>query len=424
MSYRFQKFTTIYPAFLRQFLADNPAYERLSYRELYDKLVSTRYGWADFFANHLQNLGNEAQDLFASVEPLQKAWAKENGVSYGESSWLKDIVLAQVRAFKPDVLFLQDLYLFDQGFRQQLRETCGEKVLILGWRAAPTPDFSAFKDLDVILTCVPNFVQNLRRNGANAALMPMAFEDSTLGAVGPAAERDLDFTFAGSLGAHDGHHAERHALIEKLLRSTPLQVWSEIGGGRPQPRADSFLERVGHKANEVLSRAGTPERLRARLPLVRRGGARAADPASQSINQRHPGRFHQPVFGFEYFKILARSKIAFNSHIDCSEDFAGNMRLYEATGMGACLITDWKKNLPDIFDPDVEVVTYRGAEECVEKVLYLLDHEEERRAVAAAGQRRTLRDHTLAKRAAQLDEIIRSTHASRATVTTLHPTHV
>ena len=43
------------------------------------------------------------------------------------------------------------------------------------------------------------------------------------------------------------------------------------------------------------------------------------------------------------------------------------MRLFEATGSGACLVTDWKENLGELFEPDVEVVTYRSVAECVKK---------------------------------------------------------
>jgi len=118
-------------------------------------------------------------------------------------------------------------------------------------------------------------------------------------------------------------------------------------------------------------------------------------------------RFHKPVFGLRYYEVLARSKVAFNSHIDCAEQYAGNMRLFEATGAGACLVTDRKHNLPEMFEPDVEVVTYGSVEECAEKVRYLLEHDSEREAIGAAGQRRVLRDHTFEKRAQSLDALIR-----------------
>jgi spore maturation protein CgeB len=53
-------------------------------------------------------------------------------------------------------------------------------------------------------------------------------------------------------------------------------------------------------------------------------------------------------------------------------------------------------------------VTYRDAGECAEKVRYLLAREMERQRIAEAGQKRTLRDHTIHRRAEQVDEIIRS----------------
>jgi spore maturation protein CgeB len=56
---------------------------------------------------------------------------------------------------------------------------------------------------------------------------------------------------------------------------------------------------------------------------------------------------------------------------------------------------------------DNEVVTFKTADECIEKVKYLLEHEEQRQAIARAGQQRTLRDHTFDNRAAQLDDLIR-----------------
>ena len=83
------------------------------------------------------------------------------------------------------------------------------------------------------------------------------------------------------------------------------------------------------------------------------------------------------------------------------------MRLFEATGVGACLLTDSKENLGELFEPDAEVVAYRDADECVEKVRYLLGHESRRREIAAAGQRCTLRNHTFASRAALIDAVIR-----------------
>jgi spore maturation protein CgeB len=88
--------------------------------------------------------------------------------------------------------------------------------------------------------------------------------------------------------------------------------------------------------------------------------------------------------------------------------------MFHATGLGSCLINDSGPNLRDLFEPDSEIVVYRSIEECVEKVRYLLDHDEEREAIAEAGRRRTLRDHTYARRSEQLDALIAQALKTRA----------
>ena len=85
--------------------------------------------------------------------------------------------------------------------------------------------------------------------------------------------------------------------------------------------------------------------------------------------------------------------MAINRHGDIAEGHANNMRLFEATGMGALLATEAADNLAELFEPGREVLAYDGADDLVEQVRHLLAHEDERRAMAAAGQQRTLRDH-------------------------------
>ena len=74
--------------------------------------------------------------------------------------------------------------------------------------------------------------------------------------------------------------------------------------------------------------------------------------------------------------------------------------------MGACLVTDRKSNLAELFEPEVEVVTYGSADECAERVRFLLANDSQRRAIAEAGQRRTLSQQTFAARVESLVELI------------------
>ena len=108
------------------------------------------------------------------------------------------------------------------------------------------------------------------------------------------------------------------------------------------------------------------------------------------------------------YGILQQSRITLNYHIDLAEDFANNLRLFEATGAGTLLLTDSKRNLHELFDPGREVVVYHNPDDCVELARSYLEHEGERNAIAKAGQRRTLRDHTYRLRMQELAALFES----------------
>jgi spore maturation protein CgeB len=125
-------------------------------------------------------------------------------------------------------------------------------------------------------------------------------------------------------------------------------------------------------------------------------------PQDSPIRARYLGT----AWGIRMFRILAASKVVVNYHGDVAQSYANNMRLFEATGTGALLVTDWKTNLHEMFVLDKEVIAYRSGEECAEMIQYYLEHEDEREEIARAGQVRTLRDHTYNQRMQVLVDIV------------------
>ena len=96
-------------------------------------------------------------------------------------------------------------------------------------------------------------------------------------------------------------------------------------------------------------------------------------PPDSAIRRRCRG----PAWGVEMYRILRRSLMTLNHHIDMAGPFAANLRLFEATGVGTLLVTDWKENLPALFEPGREVIAYRTNDECVEPVCHFLAHDAE-----------------------------------------------
>lgn len=377
---RLLKLGVYYPAYLEQFYARRPGLAAEPYAAQHSALIDDCFGSSDFWTRALSHLGYETCDLIINAEPLQRAWAAERGLTFDETDRLFKITEAQVREFRPDVIIVADYSTVTAAFLRRLRDVCPSLKLVLGWCGAPYGDGSVFAEWDVVLSCVPELVSHFQEAGHRSRHVNHAFEPRVLELLGAETAAAADFVFTGSLVKSERFHLGREQLLSRLVEETGLQIWSEVG---PLPPLHSRLRRA--------------------VRALRRG----PQAPQSSVDARIARRARPPLFGLDMFRQLRASRVALNTHIDISTHSASNMRLFEATGVGACLLTDWKENLSELFEPDAEVVAYRNAEECVEKVKYLLAHESRRRDIAAAGQRRTVRDHSFASRAALVDSIIR-----------------
>jgi spore maturation protein CgeB len=263
---------------------------------------------------------------------------------------LLEIAVAQVEALAPDVLYCQDLSFFPPEVLARLRKHIR---LVVGQIACPLPPEPFLKAYDLILTSFPHFVPRLRAIGVASEYFQIGFDTSVLEKLGQV-PKDVDVSFVGGISRH---HGKALPMLEYLARHTPIQFF-------------------GYGANSLD--AGSP------------------------IKVRH----HGEVWGLDMYRTLARSRITINRHIDVAENYANNMRLYEATGVGTLLLTDRKDNLGDLFEIGKEVVAYSNPEEAAKLIHYYLAHPDEAEEIARAGQARTLREHTYRHRMEELVTIL------------------
>jgi len=88
--------------------------------------------------------------------------------------------------------------------------------------------------------------------------------------------------------------------------------------------------------------------------------------------------------------LYQRCKIGINMHLSFGPS---NSRLYELPANGVMQICDCSKGLGDVFEIDKEVVAYNSTEEAIEIIKYYLEHDDERKRIAAAGFKRTMEDY-------------------------------
>lgn len=365
---RFLLLNTDYPLFLEDMYRRHPGLAGAAYDEQLQARSATFFGVGDAYARALRQRGHEAHDLHVNNAIMQAAWVRENGplevsrryqarrfrLRRGvvpwidrrpDQAWLVDVLAAQVEHYRPDVVLNHDITWMPPPL---LRSVVGPSTLLIGQHAAPPyppVDYSAY---DLVVSSWPPALERMRASGVRAEHLALGFDPAVLEHLGELG-RDLPLTFVGSLSTM---HGERTRLIEALCEAFPeMRVYSPAVNDLPKTSA------------------------------IRRC-------------------FAGPAYGIDMFRVLARSQVTINHH-GFPEPHANNMRLFEATGVGALLVTDNKPDLGQYFDVGAEVLTYSTPGECVDAISRMsrtgLDQ------IAACGQRRTLGSHTWSRR---IDELL------------------
>jgi spore maturation protein CgeB len=399
------KITTVYQTYWKKFYAKRPELVKESYAVQKAALDYDGFGWADFWSHALTPLGYEVIEIIANVEPLQKAWVSENKIHLIKKEWLLKIAFEQIKSFQPTVLFLDDYFTFTPDWVTELKQVCPSIQLVISWCGAPYQDEKFFKAHDLVLSCIPEFVEKFRKMGHWSEHINHAFEPRLLKRLLQTEEPEINVSFIGQIVRSSQYHLQRKLILEQLVEKFPVQIYSPNANFGWTDDLKQQLKASAQKTMEMLQTGGIPQSWLMKIPKI---GKFATDNEQICIHlsQRLRSSIKPAVFGLEMYHTLQKSKITFNCHIDSSPHSASNMRLFEATGSGACLLTDWKENIDTLFEPDCEVVTYKSTDECIEKVKWLLEHSEERKTIAQAGQNRTLKDHTFAHRAVQLNDLI------------------
>jgi spore maturation protein CgeB len=388
-----------YPRFQAWLYRAQPGLESAPYVTQMAARNANLFGLADFYSRNFAALGHAAAEIHVNNPCLQAAWAREHGMAVDPPEatavaerralpgWLEravtpfkpilrplarkvglspkldpqaeNILLAQIEEFKPDLLLNQDLFHIDTKLMRRIKEI-GKPIAIgqVGIEPSRGEDWSVY---DLMISQLPTTVKFFRALGVRAEVSHLAFEPAVLDVLPENRAADIDVSFVGSVSVD---HSQRIAVLEAVARRYDLRLW----GNRPR-----------------------------------------ALPASSPLHRCFQGE----VWGADMYQVLRRSRITLNSHIDVAGREAGNMRLFEATGVGAFLLTDFKDNLHTLFAPDREVAVWRSIDDCLGAIDRHLGDDKGRAGIAHAGQARTMAQHTYRHRATEILGFVDAIRAQR-----------
>ena len=368
---------TLYPGLLERLGFFEKPRPIDSYSDLTSELESQNFGSSSLYRPGLESLGNSVEVVFANARKAQLAWPKHRlAGSNSTFSWRywqalsrlpiigqvihtksekTQILIDQIAEYRPDVVYCLNINFLNNRLIKRIKSM---GAVVVGQIASPLPPVSFYKSYDHIFSAHPGQVKHFKNKGVSSSWLPLAFDSKQRALFDKTGwpERTRDVTFVGTFGRHQRNTGP---LLEAIAKEIPgLQIFT----------------------------LSNPKQLQ-RFGLT--------------------GFFRGKAWGSEMYKILAESKIVINRHGAVADGFSVNFRMFEATGMGALLVTEQGKNTSDLFEPGKEILTYRSAEDAVQVIKKALADFESYQSIALAGQHRTLTEHTYEKRSREIDDVLR-----------------
>jgi spore maturation protein CgeB len=99
----------------------------------------------------------------------------------------------------------------------------------------------------------------------------------------------------------------------------------------------------------------------------------------------------QPATGDEYNRALCGAKVAL-CFLSALNTDTYTRRSFQIPAMRVAMLSQWTDDLATLFNEDEQAVFFRDTDELLRKLRHLLDHDDVREHIAAAGFRRVYRD--------------------------------
>jgi len=384
------------------------------------------------WTSEMERLGHEVAETICDDPILSASWFAENNRKHMlfADDMEELFLIEQIRDFNPDVVIIYAGAAFTVNERVRRRiKMLYPKILITVFWGDEIPGNTSyaefFGDLQFVFTSSDIYSSLFFQVGISAHTIGNAFDPRF--AVPKNIPKKFDVIFCGVTGYGYSDHIRRYNMLKELLEkddriiifsNEPSYPYPRSSYGslismallkvmptsilqlfmRLRPSAESFLQKIlftklyGIPVTSLLRQASHPnyDYFIGKKPLKRLFRSRTSEFVSSAV---------------DYYDLLRSSKIVVNIHRDEEADI-GNIRCYEVTGLGTCLLTDRGGPLSKRFDLENDIVTFNSIEECISKIDFLLKNPHERERIARNGQRKTLEKYTVRDQCKAISDIL------------------
>ena len=378
--------TSIYPAHAEKIYRDNPSLKNKSSEEQMEFIrwhaLSSYVRWFEFF----EEKGYQVCIFNKCLPEVELAWSRENRYKPKTNHNILEIGIEKIKRFKPDIIFTFSPLLYTQSyFLMHLITILHTKPKLLAWYGANCGDEEIFRFFDLTLSNSKHLVNSLRQKDIKADFLQHAFDPIILDKIKLPEERLNRVAFFGNLDVSTNDFRDRTRILEKIsIQTNFLDVYGVHTAPSVKETSKYSLLKVRQKLSSYFNQ------IIPNSTFNYWSNEKNLPPSPWSLNKNFCTRIKPPLYGQEMLQKLSSYQIALNDHNKHTGDNACNMRLYEATGLGCCLVTDEKSDLYDLFERDSEILTYKSSTEAISIINYLIENKNEARRSGNNGQKRTI----------------------------------
>ena len=369
---KFIKFDIFYPPeYLKQKQAENSKFiAEMNFETYYTWLMNLKMGYYDMFQKYFNSKGWEAYEFYYQddifVEKLAIRYHLKPGiidffkpkyfaywsdlplkflkqalrVSIERKELRKRFILRKyIHIIQPDIIFLREPCQIDNLFWQPYKKNTFIATMI-GCNISHPINWLLHTS-DVVFTNTPEFNVFFNQNLVESYLIEYGY-DTELTKELSEGPKKYDVSFVGLLGTKD--QEKKTQLMELIATNFNFYWWGPKGG------------ELENYPNLIKSWQGF-------------------------------------VAGKEMYQVYADSKIVVNEYVHSNGDNAVNLRLKEAMGIGAFLLTREAENIKQIAKAGA-VVFFNNQQDCIDKIQYYLIHEEERNRIGKNAQNYIVKHHS------------------------------
>jgi spore maturation protein CgeB len=396
--------TSIYPKHAEEIYQQNPELSKKSSDEQMEFIrwhaLSSYVRWFEL----LEEKGYQTCSFNHNLPDVALAWARENQFQPKSFRPIMEIGKEKIIRFKPDIIFCfaPPSYLTN-NFLKELVSSVEKKPKLIAWYGANVGDEKIFYFFDLTLSNSKHLVKRLRKKGINSDFLGHSFDPIILNRIKIPPNRINRVSFFGNLDLTSRDFNERTRLLEKISDETgKLDVYGQFS-------IFSNHQRIKYKLLET--RSNLCRIVKKVLPFNKLDYW--ANPSNLptpplALSSNFERKIKKPLYGHGMFEKLSSYKIALNYHNQHTGDNACNMRLFEATGVGCALLTDYKSDLSDYFEEGKEIFSYKSYDDLIEKINYMIANPKDIEVISKNAQKRCLKNHNTQNQINLLHEIIKN----------------